>query len=30
MRIFPGHDNKVIVPDKHEPFLLEDVRPSYD
>jgi len=30
MRIFPGHDNKIIVPDKHEPFVLEDVRPSYD
>ena len=30
MRIFPGHDNKIIVPDKDEPFKLEDIRASYD
>ena len=30
MRIFPGHDNKIIVPDAGESFVLEDVRPFYD
>lgn len=32
MRVLPGHDSRIIVPDKasEKGFVLEDVRPSYD
>ncbi|SRR5579875_123597 len=30
MRILPGHDNKVIAPDKDKGCVIEDLRGSYD
>jgi glyoxylase-like metal-dependent hydrolase (beta-lactamase superfamily II) len=30
MRILPGHDNKVIAPDKEKGFVIEDLHGSYD
>lgn len=30
MRVLPGHDNKVIVPDKEQGFVIEELQNAYD
>ncbi len=30
MRVLPGHDNKVIVPDKDKGFVIEELQTAYD
>ncbi|MGH7905259.1 MAG: N-acyl homoserine lactonase family protein [Candidatus Binataceae bacterium] len=30
MRVLPGHDNKIIVPEKGPAFRIEDLKPFYD